>query len=469
MRRWAGHWRSLPGLRRPWALPLRAWLALALVAVVLTPLLAWLGVIVAVMGPLKTEPTPWERRERERLAAATALIRKQAHSWKSPAFQAELRQIVQGSAISVALLDATGTPILRTGQFEHWAPIDPRSVTIESLGDRQQTGIVRDASGRVIGIYVLAQGGLDPLFFVLVSVVLGGLTLAVLVGVWWIGRSINQPIQVLAQAAEEVSQERLDFAVPTSHIQEVNQLATAFAAMRDGLRASIATQAAMEQERRLLIAGIAHDLRTPLSSVRGYLEGLRDGIARTPERMERYVSVALEKTGHLERLIADLFTFTQVEYLNQVPRKEPVALASLLQAAVDGLQPRATAAGVALRLDLPVTQAVLDLDRAMLTRVVENLLENGIRHTPAGGSVTVGYRSEPGGCRLWVADTGSGIPEADLERIFEPLYRGDQSRGTRTGGAGLGLAIARRFVAAHGGRIWAANQGGALFTVWLPA
>ena len=104
----------------------------------------------------------------------------------------------------------------------------------------------------------------------------------------------------------------------------------------------------------------------------------------------------------------------------------------------------------------------------MLQRVVDNLLDNALRYTPTGGAVTVGWRCAPGEALFWVQDTGPGIPEADLERIFEPTYRADTARGTRTGGAGLGLTIARRLVEAHGGTVTAANQSGACFTVKLP-
>lgn len=455
-----------------WSLPLRVWLAAAMVAIILIPLASWLGVIIAVQGPLKTSPTPWQRQTAERMSDLKRLIEGRAE-WGDPAFQQELRALLGDSVISVALLDAKGVPLFLSGSFERraqiqdWPSVESRTL-LESTGSSTRIGLVYGPTGEVTGLFAIEQSGVDPFSYVLILTIIGGITLAMLLAVWWVGRSINQPIKALAQAVKAVSKEELDFAVPTSRIREVNQLATAFASMRDGLRESIMSQASMDEERRLLIAGIAHDLRTPLSSVRGYLEGLRDGIARTPERMERYVAVALEKTAHLERMIADLFAFAQAEYLEQQPKREAVALGALLQEAADGMAPRAATAGVSVQVDLPEPEQVIQADRAMLIRVIENLLENGVRHTPSGGSVTVGYRAESGGTKLWVTDTGPGIPAGDLERIFEPLYRGDEARGTKTGGAGLGLAIARRFVEAHGGRIWATNDGGARFTIWLP-
>lgn len=456
-----------------WSLPLRVWLAAAMVAIILVPIASWLGVIIAVQGPLKTSPTPWERRTQERMSDVRQLIQRRGDEWESPAFQQELRGLLADSVISVALLNAKGVPLFLSGSFQKraeiqdWPSGEPQTL-LESAGSSTRIGLVYDSSGEAAGLYAIEQSGVDPFTYVLILTIVGGVTIAMLLAVWWVGRSINEPIKALAQAAKAVSKERLDFAVPSSRIGEVNELATAFASMRDGLQESIRSQAAMDEERRMLIAGIAHDLRTPLASVRGYLEGLRDGIAKTPERMERYVAVALEKTGHLERMISDLFAFAQAEYLEQQPKREATPLGALLQAAADGMAPRALAAGISVQLDLPESEQVIQVDKAMLTRVIENLLENGVRHTPSGGSVTVGFRAESGGTNLWVSDTGPGIPAGDLERIFEPLYRGDEARGTKTGGAGLGLAIARRFVEAHGGRIWATNEGGARFSIWLP-
>jgi signal transduction histidine kinase len=267
-----------------------------------------------------------------------------------------------------------------------------------------------------------------------------------------------------------VAEGNLDVALPSSRVREVADLNASFEAMSAELRASLHHQAELEQERRLFIGAIVHDLRTPLFSLRGYLEGLAQGLADTPEKTARYVAVAREKAAALERLIADLFDFTRLEYLDQTPNREPLDLGALLRRLVEGIGPQAEAKGVRLALDVPPEACVVDGDVHQLTRAIENLLDNAVRYTPAGGSVRVECRSEADGVRFAVTDTGPGIPAHDLPHLFTPLYRGESSRNRRTGGAGLGLATARRILLAHGGDLTARNAptGGAVFTGRLP-
>jgi signal transduction histidine kinase len=295
----------------------------------------------------------------------------------------------------------------------------------------------------------------------------------IIIGTIWLfvsfaSRLVIGPLRAVSQAAARINQGDLDVAVPVSGVKELNQFAAAFAQMRDGLKESLGAQAAMEQERRMFIAAMAHDLRTPLTSVRGYLEGIRDGIARTPEKLDHYVAVALEKTGALERLVDGLFNYSKTEYLEQAPHREPLDPGALVASAAAGLKPAAEAKGVVLVLDAPPESCTMNADHAMLHRVLDNLLDNALRHTPTGGTVTLGWRCGVDHVRMWVQDSGPGIPPDDLARVFEPLYRSDKARSTRTGGAGLGLAIARRLVEAHGGSISAANEHGARFTITLP-
>jgi signal transduction histidine kinase len=258
--------------------------------------------------------------------------------------------------------------------------------------------------------------------------------------------------------------------VPDSRVREVAEVGAAFGTMGAALRDSLRRQAAIEQERRLFIGAVVHDLRTPLFSLRGYLEGLSAGVADTPEKRARYVAVAEEKAAALERLVADLFDYTRLEYLEQAPRTQPLDLVALLRRAVEGMRPRAEARGLALRL-CAAMPCPIDADSHLLTRAIENLLDNAVRYTPSGGSVRVSCAEGAEGVAFSVADTGPGIPIADLPHLFTPLYRGESSRNRRTGGAGLGLTIARRIIRAHGGDLRACNgdEGGAIFTASLPA
>lgn len=290
------------------------------------------------------------------------------------------------------------------------------------------------------------------------------------------GRPFVRPLRAAQDAVRKVTDGDLTAALPRSRVTEIDDVSTAFGAMTSELHRSLEQQAALEHERRLFIAAIAHDLRTPLFSLRGYLDGLDTGLADTPERRARYLAVAKEKADTLERLVGDLFDYTRLEYLEQSLDRQPLDLADLLGELVDGLRPRAEAKDVALAFSSPGRArdaghaCRVDADRHQLARAVDNVLDNALRYTPAGGriDVTCGVR----GATAWftITDTGPGIADDDLPHLFQPLYRGDRSRGAGTGGTGLGLATAHRIVTAHDGTLLAGNTptGGASFTATLP-
>jgi signal transduction histidine kinase len=180
--------------------------------------------------------------------------------------------------------------------------------------------------------------------------------------------------------------------------------------------------------------------------------------------------VCRQKADQLDRLVADLFAYTRAEYLEQSLQPEALELGALLRRALEGAHTQAQAKGITLELNGARAECLAVGDAHLLERAVENLLDNALRYTPADGTIGVGWRQERDRVVFTVADTGPGIAPQDLPHLFEPLYRGESSRNRQTGGAGLGLAIARRVLRAHGGDLVAANRpgGGAEFTGWLP-
>jgi signal transduction histidine kinase len=302
------------------------------------------------------------------------------------------------------------------------------------------------------------------------AVVVGVLavTLMLLFVRWQMDRYVVKPLEAMSAAARRIASGNLDFALPESRVREVADVCEAFEAMGTGLRDSLRRQAELEEERRFFIGAIAHDLRTPLFALRGYLEGLDQGLAASPEKAATYVAVCRQKADQLDRLVADLFAYTRAEYLEQTLQSEPLELGALLRRAVEGA--RAQAPWITLELAGPREMCLVEGDAHLLERAVDNLLDNALRYTPAGGEIEVRWRRIDGRAAFTVADTGPGIAACDMPHLFEPLYRGDTSRNRQTGGAGLGLAIARRALLAHGGDLVAANRptGGAEFTAWLP-
>jgi signal transduction histidine kinase len=283
-------------------------------------------------------------------------------------------------------------------------------------------------------------------------------------------RSIAAPLARLMEGADRVAAGDLSVRVPAGGRGEFAQLSAAFNHMVEEL-------ALADQRRRNLTADVAHELRTPLQIIQGNLEGLVDGVYQpTPEHLE----ATLGETRLLARLIEDLRVLSQAE-AGQLPMQwEPVDVAELLADAATSFSGQAQAAGVRLDVliggqplppDAPADTAaaatpgapplVLRGDYGRLAQVLGNLLANALRHTPAGGVVTLAAAATATGVRITVADTGEGIVPADLPFVFDRFWRSDRAR-THSGGAGsgLGLAIARQLIQAHDGTITAASTPG---------
>jgi signal transduction histidine kinase len=206
----------------------------------------------------------------------------------------------------------------------------------------------------------------------------------------------------------------------------------------------------VEDARRGLVAAASHDLRTPLASLRLLVEAIDDGVAG--EDRDRYLAEIRTHVAVLSDLIDDLFELSRIEAGDISWTMRQVELGDLIGDTVAAFRTSAEERGVHLAAELPTGKVVAEADAEKVQRVLYNLIQNAIRHTPADGSVTVRAKGGPGGVEVEVADSGEGIPAGQGERVFEAFYRGEGSRNED--GAGLGLAISRAIVEAHGGRIW---------------
>jgi signal transduction histidine kinase len=247
-------------------------------------------------------------------------------------------------------------------------------------------------------------------------------------------------------------------AVP-GHMGADQILLVLLAAAGAALAAALAVRLAMEERsrreieeaRRQLVAAASHDLRTPLASLRLLVESIDDGVA-TGETRDRYLKEIRTHVGVLSDLIDDLFELSRIEAGDISWTMRQVKLRELIGDTVAAMRAPAAERGVSLAAELPAGELLANANAEKVQRVLFNLIQNAIRHTPADGSVTVRARSAAGGVEVEVADSGEGIPAGDGERVFEAFYRGDAARGEE--GAGLGLAISRAIVEAHGGKIW---------------
>jgi signal transduction histidine kinase len=229
--------------------------------------------------------------------------------------------------------------------------------------------------------------------------------------------------------------------------------------------------AALEASRRELVAWVSHDLRTPLAGIRAMVEALEDGVVDDPDTVARYHRTMRREADRLAGLVDDLFELSRIQAGSLSLQFEAVPLDELVSDAIAGAAIAADAKDVALRGDVAQPAPVVEVSTPEIARVVRNLLDNAIRHTPRGGQVTVDARLADGGdaAQVSVRDGCGGIPEHDLDLVFDLAYRGDSARTPGDGGGGLGLAVARGLVEAHHGDISVQNAGpGCCFTVRLP-
>jgi signal transduction histidine kinase len=275
-----------------------------------------------------------------------------------------------------------------------------------------------------------------------------------------ISRLLTAPLDRLTRAAQAVAGGDLSQRVDAQSKDEIGELGRAF----NGMTSSLAEA---ETLRKNLMADVAHELRTPLTVVQGNLQAILDGVY--PLEMAQVASL-YDETRLLTRLVDDLHDLALADAGQLRLERAPVDLAALVRAAADHFAPAAEAAGVALELAVAEDVPEVAGDAGRLAQVLRNLLSNALRHTPPGGHVRVALDRAAGWARLQVADSGSGIAPEDLPHVFDRFYRGDGDRRRAGGGAGLGLAIARQLVTAHGGRIEVASPpgDGATFTVLLP-
>ncbi len=292
------------------------------------------------------------------------------------------------------------------------------------------------------------------------SLWLGGLTaatVAVLAGLWLAGR-MARPLGELRAAARAIAAGRLDQRVRAAG-GEIGEVAEAFNAMAARLEAD-------DRLRREFLAAVAHELRTPLANVQAHLEAFLDGVAEpTPER----IAALHTQTVLLSRLVSDLRDLTLAQAGVLPLQHTHLDLGEVCREVVEALQPWFEERAVIAELHVEGTvQAWGDLQR--VRQVVQNLVHNAVRFSPPGGRVRLSLAVRGAWAEVAVEDEGPGISPEDLERVFEPFYRADPSRSRQAGGSGLGLAVVKHLVLAHGGTVWAERrpEGGTRFVVRLP-
>src|SRR5687768_5600217 len=307
----------------------------------------------------------------------------------------------------------------------------------------------------------------DLLLAIVLLVFAGGM--AMILG-YFLSSTVTERIDLLKGAAEKLSQGDLQIRVAVQGRDEVSSLAVTFNQMAEQLHAADQKQRELEGLRRDLIAWVSHDLQTPLTSMRAILEALSDGIVDDPETIKRYLNTAQRDVRSLSALIDDLFQMAQLDAGGFPLHRTPASLNDLVSDTLESFTQLAKQQNITLEGQVESDVDPVFMDTQTIGRVLNNLISNALRHTPPEGRVSVWVRRTGPRVEVTVSDTGEGIRAEDIPHIFERFYRGEKSRNRGTGGAGLGLAIARGIVRAHGGDIWIESKvgKGTQFTFHIP-
>lgn len=396
----------------------------------------------------------FEMRYRGDIARDLVDLHRRDGNWDEAAefFRHHVRRA--GNRPEPALLDADGRVVVPGAGFHvgDGIPPDQLRAAVPLMGKSGRVGWVLYPAGRAPVLGPDEERLIVRMRNALLGWAAGGTVVAIALGVVLATR-LTRPVRALTEAARAVAAGKYDSVVVVPGSGELGDLARSFNQMSASL-------ASAQEQRRRLSADIAHDLRTPLSIILGHTEALTDGLL--PPTAATF-AVLHEEAQRLDRLIEDLRTLSLAESGSMQLALSPVEPQVLLQRTVNAHLPQATQRGVDLQVGSATGLPPVRMDLDKISRVLDNLVDNALRHTPAGGRVLLGAEIHTSGVRFTVGDTGPGVAAADLAYIFERFYRGDGARGR--GGSGLGLAIARSLVELHGGTIGADSVPGAGTTI----
>ncbi|WP_289138533.1 HAMP domain-containing sensor histidine kinase [uncultured Brevibacillus sp.] len=297
---------------------------------------------------------------------------------------------------------------------------------------------------------------------ILIFILVGVIVIANVLLYRWITRSVVKPLDLLRNSAEHIKEGNLQFSLDLHSKDEIGQLNEAFENMRKRLQESVQLRLQDEENRKELISNISHDLRTPITNIKGYIEGIRDGVADTPEKMDKYVNIIYSKAVDLDKLVDELFLYSKLD-LKQVPFQfEHVDIVRFLDDCIDELHYVLEEKGITLewdkRPDLSM-EVIADLEK--LKRTVLNIIGNAQNFMDKEEKrIRVSVQESPEWVTVEIRDNGMGIAPEAIPHIFERFYRAEQSRNSSMGGSGLGLSIASQIIEGHGGRVWVKSEQG---------
>lgn len=308
-----------------------------------------------------------------------------------------------------------------------------------------------DSQGRV---HVMAKDLFISAFVILISV-------ALVVGLW-VYRSIAVPLVKLKKATQNIKEGNLDFVLDVEGKDEFSELCQDFEEMRRRLKESTEEKSLIEKENRELISNISHDLKTPITAVKGYVEGIMDGVADTPEKMDRYVRTIYNKTNEMDHLINELTFYSKID-TNRIPYTfSKLNVEDYFEDCSEEVGLELETRGIELVYANYVEKDVMVIaDGEQIRRVIHNIISNAIKYMDKPkGIIQIRIKDVGDFIQIEIEDNGKGIGQKDLPYIFDRFYRTDVSRNSSKGGSGIGLSIVKKILEDHGGKVWATSRLG---------
>lgn len=308
-----------------------------------------------------------------------------------------------------------------------------------------------DSQGRV---HVMAKDLFISAFVILISVAL--------VAGLWVYRSIAVPLVKLKKATQNIKEGNLDFVLDVEGKDEFSELCQDFEEMRRRLKESTEENSLIEKENRELISNISHDLKTPITAVKGYVEGIMDGVADTPEKMDRYVRTIYNKTNEMDHLINELTFYSKID-TNRIPYTfNKLNVEDYFEDCSEEVGLELETRGIELVYANYVEKDVMVIaDGEQIRRVIHNIISNAIKYMDKPkGIIQIRIKDVGDFIQIEIEDNGKGIGPKDLPYIFDRFYRTDVSRNSSKGGSGIGLSIVKKILEDHGGKVWATSRLG---------
>ncbi|MBR3149168.1 MAG: HAMP domain-containing protein [Eubacterium sp.] len=304
----------------------------------------------------------------------------------------------------------------------------------------------------------------------LLLLVAGVFIIAIIVISFITSKTISKPLKELSYGANEIANGNLDYEIDYDSTNEIGVTVKSFNHMTGRLKTLIENEQRIEQSRKEMIAGVAHDLRTPLTSVKGYVEGLRDGIANTPEKQELYLKTIYTSTLNMERLLDELLTVSRLELGNIELERKAVNINDFLSDCAEELKIELAQQDFDFEYNNNCdSDFVVQLDTDRFQRVIRNIVSNSLKYAKKDvrGKIELSAQTYQKSVIISISDNGIGLEGENLTKIFESFYRADPARTRTSEGSGIGLSVARQIVELHGGKIWATGKEGQGLTILI--